>query len=87
MLGFSVGKLLVLALLLFVLWQGVKFVTRAGQIRQAVRRAAERAATQANGSRARTIPAEDLVKCVSCAAFVPANGATSCGRADCPWGR
>ncbi len=87
MLGFSIGKLLVLALLLFVLWQGIKFVTRVGQIRQAVRRAAEQAAAQGRGRRAQPIPAQDLVKCNSCGDFVPASGATSCGRANCPSGR
>jgi hypothetical protein len=81
-------KLLLLGFALMVVWYGVRFVTRVGQVRQAVRRAAEQAANaqaQARGQPRQAIATEDLVKCRACDAFVPATGATSCGRADCPW--
>ena len=81
------GKFLLLAFILLILWQGVKFVSRVGAVRDAVRRAAEHAARQQGAPGARTIPAEDLVKCSSCGAFIPVGSATSCGRADCPRAR
>jgi hypothetical protein len=83
----GLGKFLLLGLILLALWQGVKVFTRVGAFRQAVRRAAEQAAAQGQPRNAQAIPAEDLVKCPVCGAFVPAKSATSCGRGDCPWGR
>jgi uncharacterized protein len=76
-------KLLLLFAILLIAWYGVRFVTRVGQVRQAVRRAAEQANAQARGQPRQAIAAEDLVKCGVCGAFVPAKSATNCGRADC----
>ena len=42
-----------------------------------------RAAKKAAGNRA--IEADDMVPCKVCGTYVAANGARSCGRADCPW--
>ena len=79
-------KLLLLGFILLVAWYGVRFVTRVGQVHQAMRRAAEQAANaQARGRPRQAIAAEDLVKCRVCGAFVPANGATRCDRGDCPY--
>ena len=36
-------------------------------------------------ARNRAIEAEDMVACKICGTYVAANGARSCGRADCPW--
>ena len=82
-----VPKLLLLALILLVAWYGVRFITRVGQVRQALRRAAEQAAMNAQGRTQprQAIATEDLVKCGICGAFVPAKSATSCGRPDCPY--
>ncbi len=82
-----VPKLLLLALVLLLVWYGVRFVTRVGQVHQALRRAAEQAAMNAQG-RAQPLQAiatEDLVKCGVCGAFVPAKSTASCGRAGCPY--
>ncbi|HEX4113470.1 MAG TPA: hypothetical protein VH020_13130 [Stellaceae bacterium] len=87
MIGFSLGKLLFLGFVLLVLWYGVKLVTRVGEVRQAVRRAAEQAPGPGGQGPRQAIATEDLVKCRGCGAFVPAKGATSCGRGDCPWPR
>jgi hypothetical protein len=84
MFGMSMGKFLLLAIILLIVWQGVKFVTRVGAVRQALRRAAEQVARQPDGSRTQAVPAEDLMKCSSCGAFVPVGTTTSCGRSDCP---
>jgi uncharacterized protein len=86
MVGFGLGKLLFLGFVLLVLWYGVKLVTRVGEVRQAVRRAAEQAAPRGAAARP-AIATEDLVKCAGCGAFVPKASATRCGRNDCPWPR
>ncbi|MGH6989524.1 MAG: hypothetical protein ACREFD_02560 [Stellaceae bacterium] len=88
----AIGELLFILFVLAVLWYGVKFMARVGEVRQALRRAARQAAAanaaQMQNQRAQSaIPTENLVKCRTCGAFVPANSATSCGRDDCPWGR
>ncbi len=38
-----------------------------------------------NAARDPAIEAEDMVACKVCGTYVAANGARSCGRADCPW--
>jgi hypothetical protein len=87
----ALGELIFIVFVLIMLWYGVKFMARVGEVRQAIRRAAQQAAANAaqmQGQHARSaIPTENLVKCRACGAFVPAHSATSCGRGDCPWGR
>lgn len=80
-------KLLLLVFILLIVWYGVRFVTRIGQLHHAMRRAAQQATanTRPVGSQRRAVAAEDLVKCHVCSAFVPAKSATRCGRADCPY--
>jgi hypothetical protein len=79
-------KLLLLGFIVLVAWYGVRFLTRVGQVRQAVRRAAEQAQANAQArNQPRQAITEDLVKCRVCGAFVPAKSATSCGRSDCPY--
>ena len=90
MLGISLGKLFLLALLVLVIWYGFKYVNRVEEIRQTFKRAARDAAAR---SQARTqarqgstaIKAEDMVKCPACGVYVTKSGATNCGRPDCPW--
>jgi hypothetical protein len=77
-------KLLVLLLLVGVVWSAVRFTNRVDQIRRSVREEVKR---RQQAQRPRSLPAEDLVKCAACGAYVAAHGARSCGRADCPWGR
>jgi len=88
MFGFSPGKLLLLALVFLVVWYGWKYTRRVDQIRRALHEEMERRRSAAPGGRGdatRNLPAEDLIKCDSCGAYVPAQSAASCGRADCPW--
>lgn len=85
MLGLSLGKLLILILLIGIVWYGFKYVQRVEEIRQRLRRQMDgqgRGAGQDGNSRV----AEDLVKCPRCGAYVAAKSRASCGRADCPWG-
>jgi ribosomal protein L32 len=78
-------KLLVLLLLVGVVWTAIRFTNRVDQIRRGVREEVKRRRQQAQ--KPRSLQAEDLVKCAACGAYVAAHGASSCGRADCPWGR
>ncbi len=84
MFGLSLGKFLLLVILVLVVWYGFKYASRVEAIRRALR---EELARRQGAQRRPTIPAEDLVKCAQCGAYVAARSATSCGRADCPWGR
>ncbi len=86
MFGFSPGKVLLLALVFLVVWYGWKYTKRVEQIRRALREEMERQRNAAPGA-TRNLPAEDLIKCRSCGADVPAQSAAACGRADCPWRR
>ena len=77
MFGFSLGKLLVTALAIWVAWMGFKRLSRAGDGGNLF----ARAKSSARGD------AEDFVKCERCGAFVAAAGAGSCEREDCPYPR
>ncbi len=85
MLGFSLPKFLLLVLLAAVVWFGFRYANRIDAIRRAVREEVKRHGQ--HGRKQASIEAEDLVKCAQCGAYVAAQGASSCGRADCPWGR
>ena len=81
---FSLGKLVVLAIILAVVWYGWKYVQRVEAIRRALKDEIER---RRAGTPPPSRPAEDLVKCSVCGTYVPSRGAHACGRADCPWPR
>jgi hypothetical protein len=85
MLGFSLPKLLLFALLVAIVWYGFRYVNRVEQIRRAVREEVRR--RQQPGRKPQPLEAEDLVKCSRCGAYVASRSASSCGRPDCPWGR
>jgi cell division protein FtsB len=90
MVGISLGKLLLLALLVLAIWYGFKYVNRVEEVRQTIKRAAREAAqrsqARAEGRQGSTaIKAEDMVKCAACGVYVTKSGATNCGRPDCPW--
>jgi len=84
MLGLSLGKLLVLAILVAIVWYGFKYVQRVEAIRRSLR---EEIARRQAGARPPARSVEDLVKCSKCGAFVAASGATNCGKPQCPWGK
>lgn len=96
MLGLSFGKLLLLAVIIAVVWYGLKYLSRAEAVRRAQRQGDQRQADPRQGNQRRrgmgTTGAplravEDLIKCARCGAYVAARGASACGRPDCPWGR
>jgi uncharacterized protein len=75
MFGFSLAKLLVLAAIIAAVWYGFKIIGRRNQ-------GPKVADDKPDAGR---IAAEDTVECPRCATFVVPGGATSCGRADCPY--
>jgi hypothetical protein len=84
MFGLSLGKLLLLAILIAAVWYGFKYRARVDAIRRDVRaEVARRRMAAEPRPAARTV--EDLVKCPQCGAFVAATGATNCGKPPCPW--
>ena len=98
MFGFSIQKLMVLAAIIGAVWYAFKFVGRLQEAREAERKggvSAKRSgglgdsirgwAARQRGRGATAGDAEDMVKCSKCGAYVAARGATSCGRADCPY--
>jgi hypothetical protein len=88
MLGLSLGKFLLLAVLVAAVWYGFKYIQRVEEIKRLLRREAERRQADQRARRGpQSLDAEDLVKCARCGAYVAAQSATACGRPDCPWGR
>ena len=96
MLGFSLQKLLVLALLVGAVWYGFKFFGRLDETRKRVEKVAKKAATKAaehaaggnargdNGA-ASEPAAQDMERCETCGHYVAAAAAGSCGREACPY--
>jgi uncharacterized protein len=90
MFGFSFSKTLFTILAVLVVWYGYRWIGRAQARRQAeleqkMRRETRQASTRGPGGTARTAKTEDLIPCETCGAYVPAHGARSCGRAECPY--
>jgi uncharacterized protein len=99
MFGFSIQKLLVLAGIIAAVWYAFKFVGRLEESRRAEGKLKGGGKSGAFGgvkdwaTRKRRGDAgpppgepEDMVQCSVCGAYVPARGATSCGRGNCPYG-
>jgi hypothetical protein len=89
MFGFTLQKLLVLALIVAVVWYGFRFLGRVQSQRKAEQKAARKVQRRGRWSFGRDpdedMGAEDMIACRVCGAYVPARGARSCGRADCPY--
>ena len=88
MFGLSFAKLLVLVGLILAVWYGFKFLARIQALHAAAqrRRAEDGRGTEARSSE-RDREIEELVKCGLCGSYVPAQGPSPCGRADCPAAR
>ena len=74
MFGFSLSKLIVVALVIAAVWYGYRLIAR---------RNLRRAARDAEDTPRPAV--EDMTGCPACGTFVPALGARSCGRKDCPY--
>lgn len=77
MLGFSLPKLIVLALIIAAIWYGFKFF---GRVQNASKSEVPGDDTDS------VIPdAVDMVQCATCGDFVAAKGSKSCGKEGCPY--
>jgi membrane protein implicated in regulation of membrane protease activity len=90
MFGLSLTKILFTLAVVVIVWQGYKWLGRMQTRRDAIAR--ETARGSGRGGRAAAAAAapssaevEDMVECTVCGAFVPARGAVSCGRGECPY--
>ena len=90
MFGFSLTKILFTVAIVIIVWQGYKWLGRMQTRRDAIAREGGRG--KGRGGRAAATAAapssaefEDMVECTVCGSFVPARGAVSCGRGECPY--
>lgn len=83
MFGFSLPKLLVLAAIIFAVWQGFKYLKRRQEVQDKNRHEKVREARKETQGSAE--PVEDMVRCSVCDSFVAGVGPKSCGRSDCPY--
>ena len=78
MLGLSLGKFLLLAALVGFAWYIFKTWSRGAVKPGDPPRPAPKAPA------ARSVEAEDMVRCTVCGTYVPAKSARACSRNDCP---
>ncbi len=80
MFGFGLFKLLIIAAVVAAVWLAFKRFTGSGGERGG------RRPVEGNERESReSIDAQDMVACPVCGNYVAGNGATSCGRGDCPY--
>lgn len=82
MLGFSLGKILVLAAMIALVWYGFKYVARRN--RNVNRDEADGRLSQRDDA-ANDEKIQDMETCSVCGTFVPNASARSCGRESCPY--
>ena len=83
MFGFSLPKLILLALIIIGVWQGFKYLQRRTEVQAAKKN--ERVRESRRETQGAADPVEDMTRCKVCNTFVAGTGATSCGRKDCPY--
>jgi uncharacterized protein len=90
MFGLSFTKIVFTIVAVLVVWYGYRWMGRVQARRRAeleehmrreMRQTSKRGPDRSGGM----AKAEDLVPCETCESYVPARGARSCGRADCPY--
>ena len=98
MFGFSLQKIMVLAGIIGAVWYGYKLVGRMKEARDAEQAAKgggrspggfaeglKRWSSRSRGPAKSGGGAEEMVQCKVCGTYVASHGASSCGRADCPY--
>lgn len=82
MFGLTLSKLVLIAVVIFVIWYGFRLMNRMGQA------GAERARERLKEA-VRTPPdsVADMQRCPACGDFVVPNLASACGKDLCPYGR
>jgi uncharacterized protein len=87
----SLGKILLFVAVIAIVWFGFKFLQRVYLMNQggavAMRRRATARTTAAPIGENAQAATQDMVACRVCGTYVEADRKTSCGRADCPYGR
>ena len=76
MLGFGLGKLLILVLVVLGVWYGFKFVGRLDEKRKKRLEQESEKDSQIFG---------EMIECSVCKTFVVAKSAKDCGRKGCPY--
>jgi hypothetical protein len=81
---FNIDKILVLAIILVIVWQGFKLL---GRVEESRRQARSRAAagTAAGAKHSVITPVEDMIKCPTCGDYVPKLQARTCQKPNCPY--
>ncbi len=87
MFAFSLSKLVVLVGIVVAVVYGSKLLARFQEMREAEARRRQKDARMAGGGGAALGDVEETVRCRVCNAYVPQQGATSCGQPGCPYGR
>lgn len=82
MLGFSLGKILVLVAIIAVVWYGFKAYARRSQ---SVGRDQTSGRVGHKGSESADETIQDMETCSVCGTFVPNKSARACGREGCPY--
>lgn len=83
MFGFSLPKLLILAGIIFAVWQGFKYLQRRQEVQDRNRH--DKVRESRRETQGTPDPVEDMVRCKECDSFVAGEGAKSCGRTNCPY--
>lgn len=76
MLGFGLGKLLILVLVVLGVWYGFKFVSRLDEKRKKRLEQESEKESQVSG---------EMIECPVCKTFVVAKSAKDCGKKGCPY--
>lgn len=85
MLGLSIGKLIFTVAVVAAVFYGWKWVGRVQAQRARVKGQERPEATEKQSGNAAIEDAVDMTQCPACGDYVPAKGARSCGRDDCPY--
>ncbi len=83
MFGFSLPKLIVLAALIFVVWQGFKYLQRRQEVQD--KKKHEKIREARKETQGTPDPVEEMVRCPVCETFVAGDPPKSCGRSGCPY--
>jgi hypothetical protein len=85
MFGLSIGKLIFTVAVVAAVFYGWKWVGRIQTQRSQVKSQGPKKATAKPAEQATVTDAVDMTQCPACGDYVPARGARSCGRDDCPY--
>ena len=99
MFGFSIQKLVLLAVIIGAVWYGFKLAGRIDPTKKGGSKGRSKVrkpgwwpggggdgGSGSGAGRTEAVEAEDMVQCPTCQAYVPARGAKACERPGCPYG-